>query len=152
LDRFLLSCRVSLPAFEDECRILERFAIEQPAFVSGVATLDDVRRWRAQARCIDVDERIKRYAVQLVTATRVPSAADAPYVEFGVSPRATLGLVFAARAKAFLAERSYVLPDDVRAVAPLIFRHRIGFTHRVAMDRVDPETIVEALIAGVAAP
>lgn len=152
LDRFLLSCKMGFPTFDQECEILERFAVEQHALLHAVASLDDVRDWREQARRIDVDERIKRYAVSLAAATRAPSPEHREYIEFGVSPRATLALLFVARAKALLCERSYVLPDDVRDAAPLVFRHRIGFTHRVEMDRVDPDTIVAAMVAGVGAP
>jgi MoxR-like ATPase len=148
LDRFLLKVRVDLPSHEHERTILDRFAIERTEPARGVATLADVLAWREQARAVHVDEKIKHYVVDLVMQTRKSS----PYVEHGASPRATLALAFVARAKALLAGRDFVMPDDVRGVAPLVLRHRIGYTHRVAVERLDPEDLLLATIGAVRAP
>lgn len=148
LDRFLLKIRVDFPSQEEERAILDRFAVEQTELVHSAASLGDVLAWRQQARDVHVDEKIKRYIVDLVVATR----GDNPYIERGASPRATLALAFVSRAKALLAGRDFVLPDDVRSVAPSILRHRIGFTHKLLIDRADPEEIVASTIAAVAAP
>ena len=148
LDRFLLKIRVDFPSHEEERAILDRFAVEQTELVHGAASLTDVLAWRQQARDVHVDEKIKRYIVELVVATR----GDNPYIERGASPRATLALAFVSRAKALLAGRDFVLPDDVRSVAPSILRHRIGFTHKLLIDRADPEEIIASTIAAVAAP
>ena len=148
LDRFLLKVRVDLPSHDEEHAILDRFAISQTEPVRGVATLADVLEWRRQARAVHLEEKIKRYIVDLVMETRKP----APYVEHGASPRATLALAFVARAKALLAGRDFVLPDDVRLVAPLVLRHRIGFTHRIAVERKDPEEVLLSTIGAVRAP
>ena len=114
----------------------------------SVATLADVLTWREQARAVHLDEKIKQYIVDLVMETRKPS----PYVEHGASPRATLALAFVSRAKALLAGRDFVLPDDVRLVTPLILRHRIVFTHRVAVEHIDPDQVLYGIIGTVAAP
>lgn len=148
LDRFLLKVRVDFPSREEERAILDRFAVENRQLPAPVATLDDVRTWRAQARSVHLDEKIKRYVVDLVVATR----AEHPLVERGASPRATLALAFVARAKALLAGRDFAIPDDVRSVAPLVLRHRLGFGHRLLIERADPEEVVASLIATVAAP
>ena len=148
LDRFLLKIKVDFPSHAEERAILDRFAVEQTELVHGAASLSDVLAWRQQARDVHVDEKIKRYIVDLVIATR----GDNPYIERGASPRATLALAFVSRAKALLAGRDFVLPDDVRSVAPSILRHRIGFTHKLLIDRADPEEIVASTIAAVAAP
>jgi MoxR-like ATPase len=148
LDRFLLKVRVDLPSNREERAILDRFAVADTRPVHGVARLEDVLRWRLQARSVHLEEKIKQYIVDLVMETRKPS----PYIEHGASPRATLALAFVARAKALLAGRDFVLPDDVRLIAPLVLRHRIGFTHRIAVERIDPEQLLLQTIGAVPAP
>ncbi|HLI94831.1 MAG TPA: MoxR family ATPase, partial [Candidatus Baltobacteraceae bacterium] len=148
LDRFLLKVRVDLPGRDEERAILDRFAVQETVPVRGVAVLDDVLRWREEAHAIHLDEKIKQYIVDLVMETRKPT----PYVAYGASPRATLALAFTSRAKALLAGRDFVLPDDVRLVAPMVLRHRIGFTHRIAVERIDPDEIVLSTISAVRAP
>ena len=148
LDRFLLKVRVALPSHHEERAILDRFAVAHTEPVRGVATLSDVLAWRDQAQAVHLEEKIKQYIVDLVTQTRKPT----PYVDYGASPRATLALAFVSRAKALLAGRDFVLPDDVRIVAPLVLRHRIGYTHRVAVERLDPETLLLQTIGAVRAP
>lgn len=148
LDRFLLKVRVDLPSRAEEHAILDRFAVASTEPVRGVASLSDVLAWRAQARAVHLEEKIKQYIVDLVMETRKPT----PYVEYGASPRATLALAFVSRAKALLGGRDFVLPDDVRLVAPLVLRHRLGFTHRLAVERIDPEAILLQTIGAVRAP
>lgn len=148
LDRFLLKVRLGYPSHEEELAILDRFAVEQTQPVHGAATLADVHAWREAARAVHVDAKIKRYIVDIVALTRQPH----PYVEYGASPRASLALAYTARAKALLADRDFVLPDDVRAIAPLVLRHRVAFTHRLAVDRADAEEVIGALIGAVKAP
>jgi MoxR-like ATPase len=148
LDRFLLKVRVGFPTHAQERAILDRFAVAQTEPVRSVATLADVLAWRQQAHAVHLEEKIKHYIVDLVMETRKPT----PYVEYGASPRATLALAFVSRAKALLAGRDFVLPDDVRLIAPLVLRHRIGFTHRVAVERIDPEDVLLGTIGAVRAP
>lgn len=148
LDRFLLKVKVDFPSREEEHAILDRFAIDETDLVHGAATLSDVLEWRAQAHAVHVDEKIKRYVVDLVHATRNGN----PYVERGASPRATLALIFVSRAKALIAGRDFVIPDDARSIAPPVLRHRIGFTHKLLIDRADPEQVLAQIIAGVPAP
>lgn len=148
LDRFLLKVRVDLPSHDEERAILDRFAVRHTEPVRGVATLGDVLSWRERAQAVHLEEKIKHYIVDLVMETRKPT----PYVEYGASPRATLALAHVSRAKALLAGRDFVLPDDVRLIAPHVLRHRIGFTHRVAVERIDPEQILLGTIGAVHAP
>jgi len=148
LDRFLLKVALDFPSRDEERAILERFAMDDTPLIQSAATLEDVLGWRRQARAVHVDEKIKRYVVDLVFATR----ASSPYVERGASPRATLALMFTARAKALIAGRDFVLPDDVRSIAPLVLGHRVAFTHKVLIDRVDPQALVADIVASVAAP
>ena len=148
LDRFLMKVLVTYPTRDEELTILERFGGEPPALPAGVATLEDVARWRHAARAVHVEPRIARYAVDLVDATR----AGVRYVEHGASPRATLALVALARARAYADGRTFVLPDDMKAVAPAVLRHRLAFTYHLVSDGSDPEAIVAQVVASVPAP
>ncbi|HEX3670667.1 MAG TPA: MoxR family ATPase [Candidatus Cybelea sp.] len=163
MDRFLMKVNVGYPSREEELRILDRFAVADTHPVRAVATLDDVRRWRAQSRDVHIDEKLKRYIVELVAATRDAqgvsvrgasgSALAVPeLIDYGASPRATLALAFLARSRALLDERDFALPDDVRAIAALALRHRIGFNYRIVAEGVNPDRAIDAIVASVPAP
>jgi len=148
MDRFLMKVNVGYPTREEELRILDRFAVADTQPVRAVATLDDVRTWRAQAHSVHIDEKLKRYIVDLVAKTRAPSE----FIDYGASPRATLALAFLARGRALLGGRDFALPDDVRAIAPHALRHRIGFNYRLAAEGIAADRIIDGLIAAVPAP
>jgi MoxR-like ATPase len=148
MDRFLVKVLVDYPSLEEEGRILERFGGETPQLPRDVVSMTDVARWRTQARAVHVEPRLARYVVELVAATR----ARHEYIDRGASPRATLALAALARARALVAGRAFAVPDDVRAAAPAVLRHRLAFNYRTITDRVDPEALIGAIVASVAAP
>jgi MoxR-like ATPase len=148
MDRFLLKIDVGYPSRSQELSILERFAIGATPQMEPVATLDEVQSWRNTAHAVHVDEPLKRYIVELVVVTR---EAAHPAIDFGASPRATLAIINLARAKAMLDGRDYAVPDDVRSVAPLALRHRIGFNFRLAQEG-GSAAIIEQLIARIPVP
>jgi MoxR-like ATPase len=148
MDRFLVKILVSYPTAEEELAILARFGGAPPQMPENVVSMEDVVRWRTAARSIFIDERLARYVVALVEATRAPHT----YVERGASPRATLALAAMARARALCDGRAFVLPDDVRASAPPVLRHRLALNYRTIAENVDPESIVSELIASVPVP
>ena len=148
MDRFLLKIDVGYPSRADELAIMERYAIGNAPVITPVATLEDVRAWREQAHTVHVDDALKRYIVELVVITR---EAQHPAIDFGASPRATLAIANLARAKALLEQRDYAVPDDVRAVAPLALRHRIGFNFRVSSDGGSTR-VLNDLIARIPVP
>ncbi|MBV9333719.1 MAG: MoxR family ATPase [Candidatus Eremiobacteraeota bacterium] len=148
MDRFLLKVNVGYPSREEELRILDRFAVADTQPVRAVATLDDVRRWRVAAHAVHIDEKLKRYIVDLVAKTREPSE----FIDYGASPRATLALAFLARGRALLGDRDFALPDDVRAIAPHALRHRIGFNYRLAAEGISADRVIDGLVAAVPAP
>jgi MoxR-like ATPase len=163
MDRFLMKVNVGYPTRDEELQILDRFAIADTQPLHDVATLEDVRTWRAQAHAVHLDEKLKRYIVELVATTReahrVKVASDegatlpaSDLIDYGASPRATLALAYLARARALLDDRDFALPDDVRAVAPHALRHRIGFNFRLVTAGVSADRAIEALIAAVPAP
>ncbi len=155
MDRFLLKLDVGYPSPEEERAILERFAVEDAPLVERIASVDDIRRWRNEAHNVYIDDALKRYMVDLVCVTRDPAhwGLDiSHFIDRGASPRATLALAFLARAKAYLARRDYVLPDDVLSIAAPALRHRIGFNYRVFTENVRAEDLVTALIGAVPSP
>jgi MoxR-like ATPase len=148
MDRFLLKIDVGYPSRADELAIMERFAIGDAPVVTPVATLEQVRNWRTQAHAVHIDDALKRYIVELVVISR---EAQHPAIDHGASPRATLAIANLARARALLEQRDYAVPDDVRAVAPLALRHRIGFNFRVSSDG-GPTRVLNDLIARIPVP
>lgn len=148
MDRFLVKTLVDYPSRDEEGQILERFGGELPVMPRDVVSIDDVLRWRHAARAVHVEPKLKRYVVDLVAVTRQKH----DYVDRGASPRATLALAALARARALVDGRDYALPDDVRAEAPAVLRHRLAFNYRTLTDRVDPEAIVAELIVSVPTP
>ena len=147
LDRFLAKLIVAYPSLEEERTIVDRFGTGEPPLAANVVTLDDVRRWQAEAHAVFVDSAIRDYAVALVRASR-----GAELVAHGASPRAALALVALARARAYLEGRGFATPDDVRDVAPSVLRHRLSYDDRLAIGGYDPEDVVRRIVAAVPAP
>ncbi|WP_397546574.1 AAA family ATPase [Rhodothermus marinus] len=157
LDRFMLKLHVDYPSRDEELAIMRRMArTDALPEVRTVATGDDVLRARQALNELYVDERVEQYIVDLVVATRTPEAYGLaelrPYLEFGASPRATIYLNLAARAHAFLEHRPYVTPDDVRAVAPDVLRHRLVLSYEAEAEAVTSDTLVERLLAHIPVP
>lgn len=163
MDRFLMKVNVGYPSRDEELEILNRFAVADTQPVRAVASLADVLSWRAQAHDVHIDEKLKQYIVELVAVTRdagavrVRSRSGTEFrvnelIDYGASPRATLALAFLARGRALLEGRDFALPDDVRAVAPHALRHRIGFSYRLAVEGIDVDAAIGAIVAAVPAP
>ena len=156
IDRFMLKVKVGYPSREEERAILDRMAEEDEIAVEPVVSLDDIRALRHSVRLVYVDDKIKDYAVDLVHATRDPEGAGmselTALIEFGSSPRATIFLVRAARAHAFIRRRGYVTPEDVKAVGADVLRHRIAVSYEAEAEETDSEEIVRRLFDGVEVP
>src|SRR5579872_2308558 len=133
VDRFLVKIRVAPPSREEELEILARYGDGVPK-LAPVAALDDVRAWQERARAVHAEPAVRAYAVDLVRATRYH-----PLIEAGASPRASLALLAVARARAVMRDRAFATPDDVRAVAPAVLRHRIAWSYRLAAEGRDVE-------------
>ena len=147
LDRFLAKIVVGYPSLAEEREIVNRYGTHDVDLRSGVASLQDVAAWQRAAREVFLDDRVRDYIVDLVRATR-----GARYVDHGASPRAALALATLARARAYLDDRRFVTPDDVRDLAPSVLRHRLAFDYRLLADDVSAESVVRDVIASVAAP
>jgi MoxR-like ATPase len=148
MDRFLMKVVLDYPTPTEEFIILNRFSSGEPPMPGSPISIGSVYSWREEARGIHVDDKIKRYIVSLVAATRVSHK----YIERGASPRATLALASLARARALIDGRSYAIPDDVRTIAASVLRHRIAFSYRAATERVNTDDLVDEVVASVAVP
>ena len=153
-DRFLMKLVVGYPAYHEELEIVRRMGDEIPAVEQLLSTTELVRLQRV-ARRIYIDPAVADYAVRLVIATRAPHAAgledvDA-YLACGASPRATLGLVAAARSMALLRGRAFALPEDVAALAPDVLRHRLVLTYEALADGVTPDDLIRRILDAVPA-
>jgi MoxR-like ATPase len=156
LDRFMLKVIVDYPERDEEREILERgLAGEQPT-IEPITDPAGVTALSAAASAVDLNERLREYIVRLIEATRSPNRYQmeelAPLIEFGASPRASVFLARAAQAYALINEREYVIPDDVKTLAPDVLRHRIVTTYEAEAQSVDVEEIVERLLQGVGIP
>lgn len=156
VDRFMFKLRVGYPTRAEEKEILRRMASGASIPVAAVATPQQLLDARRRIADMYMDDRLVDYIVELVHATRHPKAvglADlVPLVEFGASPRATIALGQASRAHAFLRGRSFVTPDDVKAIAPDVLRHRILTTFEADAEGVTTDTIVSRILGRVEAP
>jgi len=155
MDRFLLKIRVGYPSPEEEGRILDRMGGEAPAAPRAVAEVERILASRHTVNGIYLDERIRRYIVDLVHATREPERFGLdlrPLIQYGGSPRATLALARSSRANAFLDGRAYVTPDDVKTLAPDVFRHRILLTYEAEAEAVPVDEVTRRILARVEVP
>ena len=154
-DRFLLKIDMGYPSGVEELTILARMSVDPPV-PTRVLDPDRVTALQRAADRVFVHHASAEYAVRLVLATRDPAAYGLPDVaaalQFGVSPRATLGLVAAARALALLRGRTYVLPGDITDVAPDVLAHRLVLGYDALADGVPPRALVERVLAAVRAP
>ena len=155
-DRFLFKLVVTYPARTDERAMLDRMTDGVPPSARPVLHADDILRARALVERVRVDGRIKEYVLDLVHATRLPDASGLPdlkpLISFGASPRAAIFLVRAAKAHAFLGGRTFVLPDDVKAVALDVLRHRIVPTYRADADGVTTDEMVQKILNKIPVP
>jgi MoxR-like ATPase len=156
VDRFMLKLRVGYPTRDEEKEIMRRMASGEPIPIERVATPEAVMAARARIADLYMDERIMDYIVDIVHATREPGAAGledlAPLIEFGASPRATIALAQASRAHAFLRGRAFVTPDDVKAIAPDVLRHRVLTTYEAEAEEVTSDEIVTRVLAKIESP
>ncbi len=156
LDRFMLKVVVGYPNRTEEKLIMERMAGEKPALPPPVIGLDDIRQARHVVNSLYVDEKIKEYVLNIIFATRDPEGAGLkdlkPLVEFGASPRATIFLIKAAKAHAFLRGRGYVTPEDIKQVAPDVLRHRIIISFEAEAEDVTAADIIRQLLNQIEVP
>jgi MoxR-like ATPase len=157
LDRFMLKVKVGYPTKQEELKVLDRMAgATATPRASRVLEPGDILAAREVVRQIFVDDKVKRYVVDVVHATRDPGAAKLPQlatlIENGASPRASINLIKVAKAMALLQGRSYVTPHDVKSVAPDVLRHRLLLSYEAEAEEKTPDDVVQALLENVEVP
>lgn len=157
VDRFLMKLLVTYPSREEELEIMRRMArTAQLPQAKTVVHPADILAARDALNALYMDARVEEYIVDLVMSTRYPDRFKQPklkrFIEYGASPRATIALNLAARAHAFLHQRPYVTPDDVRAIARDVLRHRVSPTFEAEAEQWTPDQLVNALIDTVPVP
>jgi len=156
VDRFMLKLRVGYPTRDEEKEIMRRMSGGEPIEVKAVATPAQIMAARKRVAAMFLDDRIVDYIVDIVHATRSPADAKlndlVPLIEFGASPRATISLAQASRAHAFLRGREFVTPDDVKAMAPDVLRHRVLLTYEAEAESVTSEQVIARVLDAVPSP
>src|SRR5689334_5479102 len=156
LDRFMLLIKVGYPTASDERSMLDRMSTLEVPLPKEVVSVEQVRAARRVVGSVYIDDRVRDYIVHIVQATRKPRdyglAELAPLIEYGASPRATLCLAAAARAHAFIHHRAYVTPDDIKAIALDVMRHRVVITYEAEAEEVSSEDVVRRVFEYLPVP
>jgi MoxR-like ATPase len=150
VDRFMLKVKVDYPSREEERLIIDRMTGATLPEAQAVVSPADILRAREMVKHIYVDDKIKDYILDLVLTTREPGSNGLsdlePLIEFGASPRASINLVTAARAHAFLKGRGFVTPEDIKQIAPDVLRHRIITTYEAEAENITSDHIVRRIL------
>ena len=154
-DRFMLKVKIGYPERHEEKEILRRVGLSEPPKLTPQANREDLLEARSALAYVYVDDKLQEYVLDLVTATRRPKEAGLAIenlVSYGASPRATLFLVRGAQALALLDGRPYVLPEDVKSIAPDVLRHRIHVSYEAEAEGVDGEEVARRILERVRVP
>lgn len=156
VDRFMLKVVINYPKKEEEKLIIRQNLTREKVTVSPILTPEDIIAAREVVRQVYIDEKIERYIVDIVFATRFPQDCGLDslkdMISFGASPRASINLALAARAYAFIKRRGYVIPEDVRAVCYDVLRHRIGLSYEAEANNMTTEEIITEILNTVEVP
>ena len=156
VDRFMMKLSLGYPSRAEEEQILDRMLIERPIEVSQVLDRERLAALREAADAVYLDPKMRRYLIDLVVATRDPRAAGvgelADLIAFGGSPRATLFLARAAKALALVRGRAYVVPEDVKEIAPDVLRHRIVPTYEAEAEEITTDELIGRLLDRIEVP
>lgn len=156
VDRFMLKCVISYPEMEDERQILRNNIKAEKKAVNKILSLTKILELRKLVREVYLDEKIEKYILDIVFATRFPEkyglSSLKPLLNFGSSPRGSINLAVAAKANALLKMRGFVIPEDVKELAKDVLRHRIGITYEAEAENITTEDIIDQILAKVEAP
>ena len=156
LDRFMLKLKIDYPNKEQERQILDRMAVTEKKFdVRPVITPADIAAVRAVVDEIYIDEKVKDYIVDIVCATRDPEKYGlklANFISYGASPRATIYLAVAAKAHAFIQQRGYVTPQDIKSIGPDVLRHRVIVSYEAEAEDKTSEDIIKTVFDNIEVP
>lgn len=156
VDRFMLKLNITYPKKEEELEIMHRMATGKTIEVKPVVTPADILKAREVVHDVYMDEKIDRYIIDIVFATRNPEEYGlkdlSPLIAFGASPRASINLKLTAKAHAFLRRRGYVTPEDVKAIGMDVLRHRIIVTYEAEAENINSEDIVRRVLNHIEVP
>ncbi len=156
VDRFMLKVVIDYPKLEEEKQIIRQNINGDKTVIKPILKADEILEARKVVRQVYLDEKIEKYIVDIVFATRYPEKYDLKdlkgMIGFGGSPRASINLALAARSYAFIKRRGYVIPEDVRAVAHDVLRHRIGLTYEAEASNLTSDEIVSMILNKVEVP
>lgn len=156
VDRFMLKVVIGYPSKEDERKIIRHNLANEYPTVTPILKPEDILTARKVVKDVYMDEKIEKYIVDIVFATRFPAEYKlnkfAGLISFGGSPRASINLAMAAKAYAFIKRRGYVIPEDVRAICNDVLRHRIGLTYEAEAENITTEMIINEILNTVEVP
>ncbi|MCD8446457.1 AAA family ATPase [Tenacibaculum finnmarkense] len=156
IDRFMLKTVIDYPKIEDEQLIMRQNLNGSFGTVNPVISVDDILRARKVANEVYMDEKIEKYILDIIFATRYPEKYNLerlkPLISFGASPRGSINLAKAAKCYAFIKQRGYVIPEDVRAIVHDVLRHRVGITYEAEAENITSMDIIDAIINEVQVP
>lgn len=156
VDRFMLKLKITYPSKEEELEIIQKMAGKNEINVSSIVKPADIIKARGVVNDVYIDDKIEKYIVDIVYATRKPDDYDLndlkPLIAYGASPRASLNLKLAAKAHAFLRRRGYVTPEDVKAIGMDVLRHRVIVTYEAEAEEVTSEDLVRRVLNQVEVP
>jgi MoxR-like ATPase len=156
MDRFMLKVVITYPKIEEEMQIMRAMINGDKQEVSPILSTDEILKAREVVKKVYIDEKIQKYIADIIFATRFPEKYGMEdiknFISFGGSPRASISLCLASRAYAFIQRRGYVIPEDVRAVAHDVLRHRIGITYEAEANNVTSDDIVTKILNQVQVP
>lgn len=156
VDRFMLKVVINYPTKDEEKLIIQQNLLKQFPVAMKVVRLVDILNAREVVKDVYMDEKIQKYIVDIVFATRDPKAYKldkyVDMISYGGSPRASISLAQAAKAFAFIKRRGYVIPEDVRAVCPDVMRHRIGLSYEAEANNITSEEIIAEILNTVEVP
>jgi MoxR-like ATPase len=156
VDRFMLKVVINYPKKEEERQIINQNLLRQFPETNTILKTEDIIKAREVVKDVYMDEKIQKYIVDIVFATREPNDYKlekyADMISFGASPRAGISLAKAAKAYAFIKRRGYVIPEDVRAVCPDVLRHRIGLSYEAEANNITQEEIITDILNAVEVP
>jgi MoxR-like ATPase len=156
VDRFMLKVIIGYPEISEEKKIIRQNITGEKIEVKPILKPEEIVEARKVVRQVYIDEKIEQYIADIVFATRYPDKYNMremkDYISFGASPRASINLALAARAYAFIKRRGYVIPEDVRAVAHDVLRHRIGLSYEAEANNMTADEIVSKILNSVEVP
>jgi len=156
VDRFMLKVKIGYPSREEELTIMRQNVLGEHRDIKPVVSPKEILAAREVMKSVYMDEKIERYILDIVIATRQPADFKldkiAPMISYGASPRASINLALAAKAHAFIKRRGYVIPEDVRAISLDVLRHRVAVTYEAEAEEVTSEQIVQEILNHLEVP